>query len=317
MKILGVVMDPIGSIKPYKDTTLALLLAAQKRGWSLQYFEQSDLWVREGIAYGRGRPLTVFDDRQHWFELGQPQTLKLGGLTAILMRKDPPFDLEYIATTYVLERAEAQGALVVNKPASLRDCNEKVFTAWFPQCAPPTLFSRDPVALRAFHTEQGDVIYKPLAAMGGQGVFHVRADGLNLGAVIEELTDRGRRMIVAQHYLPEIRDGDKRILMIDGEPVPYCLARIPQAGETRGNLAAGGTGEARPLTEQDRWIAGQVGPELVRRGLLFVGLDVIGDYLTEINVTSPTCAREIDAACGTDIGGMAMAAIEKRLPKTA
>jgi glutathione synthase len=256
----------------------------------------------------------VFDDRKHWFELGPVQQLALGALTAILMRKDPPFDLEYVATTYVLERAEQQGALVVNRAASLRDCNEKAYTAWFPQCAPPTLFAREDEILRAFHVEHRDVIYKPLAAMGGQGVFRVAADGLNLGAVIEELTDRGRRLIVAQRYLPQIADGDKRVLMVDGEPVPFCLARIPKAGETRGNLAAGGSGQARPLTERDRWIAAQVGPELRRRGLLFVGLDVIGDYLTEINVTSPTCAREIDAACGTDIGGLAIEAIERRLP---
>ncbi|MBL6751068.1 MAG: glutathione synthase [Nevskia sp.] len=314
MRTLGVVMDPIESIKPYKDTTLALMLAAQKRGWQLRYLQPHDLWVRDGTAFGRGRAATVFDDRKHWFELGEESVLRLGELSAILMRKDPPFDLEYVATTYVLERAEQQGALVVNRAASLRDCNEKAFTAWFPQCAPPTLFAREAEVLRAFHAEHGDVIYKPLAAMGGQGVFRVRADGLNLGAVIEELTDRGRRLIVAQRYLPEIADGDKRILMVDGEPVPFCLARIPKAGETRGNLAAGGSGQARPLTGRDRWIAAQVGPELQRRGLLFVGLDVIGDYLTEINVTSPTCAREIDAACGTDIGALAFDAIDKRLP---
>jgi glutathione synthase len=288
MRTLGVVMDPIESIKPYKDTTLALMLAAQKRGWQLRYLQMHDLWLRDGVAMGRVRALNVFDDRKRWFEFGATETVRLGELSAILMRKDPPFDLEYIATTYVLERAEQQGALVVNRPASLRDCNEKAYTGWFPQCAPPTLFARDAATLRAFHAEHGDVIYKPLSAMGGQGVFHVRADGLNLGAIIEELTDRGRRLIVAQRYLPQIAEGDKRVLMIDGEPVPYCLARVPMAGETRGNLAAGGSGEARPLTERDRWIAAQVGPELRRRGLLFVGLDVIGDYLTEINVTSPT-----------------------------
>jgi glutathione synthase len=313
MRTIGVVMDPIGDIKPYKDTTLALMLAAQRQGFALLYFEQADLWMRDGIAWGRGCPARVFDDKTNWFELGEAQTLALGGIDAILMRKDPPFDFEYIATTYILERAQAQGALVVNDPTSLRSCNEKAFTAWFPQCTPPTLHARDVDVLRAFHAEYRDVIYKPLAAMGGQGVFRVGSDGLNLGAVIEQLTDRGRQLIVAQAYLPQIVDGDKRILMIDGEPVPYCLARIPQAGETRGNLAAGGRGEARPLSARDRWIAEQVGPELRRRGLLFVGLDVIGDYLTEINVTSPTCAREIDAAYGTDIGGTAIAAIENLL----
>ncbi len=313
MKTLGIVMDPIGSIKPYKDTTLALMLAAQKRGWSLRYLEQTDLWLRDGIARGRVRPVTVFDDKQHWFELGAPEEVALGELTAILMRKDPPFDLEYVSTTYVLERADAQGALVMNRPASLRDCNEKAFTAWFPQLAPPTLFARDLATLRAFHAEHGDVIYKPLDGMGGSGIFRVGADALNLGSVLEQLTDLGRRLIVAQKYLPAIKDGDKRILMVDGEPVPYCLARIPQGTETRGNLAAGGRGEARPLTPRDREIAAIVGPELRRRGLLFVGLDVIGDYLTEINVTSPTCAREIDAAFATDIGDLAIAALEKRL----
>jgi glutathione synthase len=313
MRTLGVVMDPITSIKPYKDTTLALMLAAQKRGWSLQYFEMQDLWLRDGVAMGRARAAKVFDDKQHWFDLAEPQDLKLGGLDAILMRKDPPFDLEYVAATYILERAEQQGAMVVNRPRSLRDCNEKTFTAWFPQCCAPTLIARSPERLRAFHAEHGDVIYKPLDGMGGIGVFRVGSDGLNLGSVIEQLTLMGTRAIVAQKYLPAIKDGDKRILMVDGEPVAYSLARIPKPGETRGNLAAGGTGRAQPLSERDRWIAAEVGPELRQRGLLLVGLDVIGDFLTEINVTSPTCAREIDAAYGTDIGGQVIAAIERQL----
>lgn len=312
-KTLGVLMDPIAHIKPYKDTTLALMLAAQARGWSLAYFEMTDLWLRDGVAMGNARPVKVFDDKQHWFELGEAKTVKLGGLDAMLMRKDPPFDLEYITATYVLERAEDAGALIVNKPRSLRDCNEKIFTAWFPQCTPPTLFSSNIKLLRAFHTEHHDVIYKPVDGMGGAGIFRVDASGLNLGSVIEQLTDNGQRTIVAQKYLPQIVDGDKRILMVDGEPIPYCLARIPQAGETRGNLAAGGTGRPQPLTERDRWIAAQVGPKLREMGLLFVGLDVIGDSLTEINVTSPTCAREIDAAYNTDISGKLIAAIEDRL----
>lgn len=312
-RTLGVVMDPIGSIKPYKDTTLALMLAAQQRGWQLRYLEMQDLWLRDGIAMGRVRSVTVFDDKQRWFELGESQTIRLGELDAILMRKDPPFDLEYVTATYILERAEAQGALVANRPASLRDCNEKMFTAWFPTLTPPTLFSRDPATLRAFHAEHRDVIYKPVDGMGGMGVFRVGSDGLNLGAVIEQLTDMGRRTIVAQMYLPAIKDGDKRVLVVDGEPIPYCLARVPQAGETRGNLAAGGSGVPQPLSDSDRRIAAAVGPELKRRGLLFVGLDVIGDRLTEINVTSPTCAREIDAAYGTDIGGALIDALEGRL----
>jgi glutathione synthase len=311
---LGVIMDPIGSIGPYKDTTLALMLAAQKRGWELVYFELGDLWLRDGIALGRGRNVTVFDDKKKWHEFsGDTATIKLGELDAILMRKDPPFDLEYVTATYLLERAEAQGALVVNKPESLRDCNEKMFTAWFPELCPPTLFARDSDTLRAFHAEHHDVIYKPVDGMGGMGIFRVGTDGMNLGSVIEQLTLMGTRTIVAQKYLPAIKNGDKRVLVVDGVAVPYCLARVPQAGETRGNLAAGGTGEPRPLTDDDKRIAAAVGPELKRRGLLFVGLDVIGDRLTEINVTSPTCAREIDAAYGTDIGGLLMAAIESRL----
>lgn len=314
MRKLAVVMDPIGSIKPHKDTTLALLLAAQRRGFELHYLELGDLWLRDGVAYGRARRLAVYDDPQRWhaFE-SEPQDTALGTFDAILMRKDPPFDLEYIAATYLLERAEAAGALVLNKPASLRDCNEKLFTAWFPQLCPPTLVARDPARLRAFHREYHDVIYKPVDGMGGAGVFRVDASGLNLGSVIEQLTAGGRRTIVAQQYQPAVVEGDKRILLIDGEPVPYCLARIPQTGETRANLAAGGRGEARPLTARDREIAAAVGPELKRRGLWFVGLDVIGECLTEINVTSPTCAREIDAACGTDIGDRAIAALERRL----
>jgi len=310
---LGVVMDPIGSITPYKDTTLALMLAAQARGWQLQYFELGNLWVRDGVALGHGRQLSVHDDRKHWFDLGEGGEIALGELDALLMRKDPPFDLEYITASYVLELAEAQGCLVVNKPQSLRDCNEKFFITRFPQCCAPTLIAKDAGRLRAFHDEHRDVIYKPLDGMGGTGIFRIDETGRNLGAVIETLTDGGRRTIMAQRYLPAIVNGDKRVLVVDGEPVEYCLARIPQAGETRGNLAAGGRGEPRPLTDRDRWIAEQVGPELRRRGLLFVGLDVIGDYLTEINVTSPTCAREIDAAFGTDIGGRLIAAIERRL----
>ncbi|HEY1076649.1 MAG TPA: glutathione synthase [Fontimonas sp.] len=307
-------MDPIATIKPYKDTTLALMLAAQRRGWQLHYLEMQDLWLRDGVAMGNARPLTVFDDNRHWFEFtGEAQAGQLGEFDAILMRKDPPFDLEYVAATYILERAEEQGALVANKPRSLRDCNEKMFTAWFPQCTPPTLFSRDARTLRAFHAEHGDVIYKPVDGMGGQGIFRVAADGMNLGAVLEALTDNGRTTIVAQRYLPAIKDGDKRILMVDGEAVPYCLARVPMAGETRGNLAAGGSGRPQPLSERDRWIAAQVGPRLKALGLLFVGLDVIGEHLTEINVTSPTCAREIDKAYGTDIGGELIQALERRL----
>ncbi len=312
-RTLGVVMDPIQSIKPYKDTTLALMLAAQKRGWQLRYLEMQDLWLRDGIAMGRSREIQVFDDPQRWFEFGDSHSAPLGQLDAILMRKDPPFDLEFVAATYVLQRAQDQGALVVNRPQSLRDANEKVFISWFPQCCAPTLIARDSVTLRAFHAEHHDVIFKPLDGMGGAGIFRITADGMNLGAVIEALTDNGRQHIMAQRYIPQIVDGDKRILMVDGEPAPYALARIPQGGEVRGNLAAGGRGEPRRLSDRDRWIAAQVGPTLRELGLVFVGLDVIGDYLTEINVTSPTCVRELDAGCDLDIGGDLIRAIEARL----
>ncbi len=309
-KRLGVVMDPIATITIKKDTTFAILLAAQARGWSIRYFEQSDLYLRDGRACGRARALTVRDDRQDWYSLGEPQDEPLAGLDVLLMRKDPPFDLEYIYTTYLLERAEAEGVRVVNRPQSLRDANEKLFTAWFPQCCPPTLATRDMARLRGFVAEHGDAILKPLDGMGGAGIFRVRAGDANLNFIVETLTERGRRTALAQRFIPEISAGDKRILMIDGEPVPYALARIPAEGETRGNLAAGGRGVGQPLSERDRWICAQVGPELRRRGLVFVGLDVIGDWLTEINVTSPTCARELDAQFGLDIGADLMRALE-------
>ncbi len=312
-KSLGVIMDPIASINPKKDTTLALLLAAQERGWSLWYMEQSDLALSDGVALARQSPLQVFDSLDHWYEKGEAEERPLAELDCILMRKDPPFDSEYVYTTYVLEAAEKQGVLVANKPQSLRDCNEKIFATQFPQCTPPVLVSREAGRLREFHQLHGDVIYKPLDGMGGTGIFRVREADSNLSVIIETLTDFGTRTIMAQRYIPEIKAGDKRILMIDGEPVPYCLARVPAAGELRGNLAAGGSGIVQPLSDRDRWIADQVASSLKQRGLFFVGLDVIGDYLTEINVTSPTCAREIDREQGTQIGDLLMAALEKRL----
>lgn len=309
-KRLGVVMDPIATINVKKDTTFAILLAAQARGWTIDYFEPSDLYLVDGRACGRARPLTVRDDRRDWYTLGEAQDGPLAGLDVLLMRKDPPYDLEYLYTTLLLERAEVDGVRVVNRPQSLRDCNEKLFTAWFPQCCPPTLVTRDMLRMRAFVAEHGDAILKPLDGMGGAGIFRVRAGDANLNVITETLTERGRRTALAQRFIPEISAGDKRILMIDGEPVPYALARIPADGETRGNLAAGGRGVGQPLGERDRWICAQVGPELRRRGLRFVGLDVIGDWLTEINVTSPTCAREIDAQFGLDIGADLMRALE-------
>jgi glutathione synthase len=309
---LGVVMDPIAAVNYKKDSTLAMLWAAQDRGWSLAYMEQSDLFLRGGPR-ARMRALQVFRDPQRWYALGPCEDAALGELDAILMRKDPPFNNEYVYSTYILEAAAREGALVINAPQALRDCNEKLFATQFPQCCPPLLVSRSVEQLRAFQREHADVVFKPLDAMGGTLVFRVRDGDPNISVILETLTGHGSTTIMAQRYIPEIVNGDKRILLIDGEPVPYALARIPAVGETRGNLAAGGSGEARPLTARDRWICAEVAPALRARGLLFVGLDVIGDYLTEINVTSPTCIREIDNACGTDIAGTLMDCIAARL----
>lgn len=311
---LGVVMDPISRVNYKKDSTLAMLWAAADRGWELFYMQPQDLSLRQGSPLGLMAPLEVFRDPARCFELGERTAQPLEFLDVILMRRDPPFDNEYIYATYILEAAERRGTLVVNRCQALRDCNEKVFATQFPECCPPVLVSGAAEQLKAFHAEHGDVIFKPLEGMGGASIFRVREDDPNLNVILETLTDFGRVTIMAQQYLPAIRDGDKRILMIEGEPVPHCLARLPSRGETRGNLAAGGTGRAQPLSERDRWIAAQVGPSLVEKGLIFAGLDVIGDYLTEINVTSPTCIREIDSACGSDIGGQLMDAIAQRLP---
>ncbi len=310
---LGVVMDPIESITVKKDTTLAMLLAAQRRGWEIQYMLQEDLYSQQGLSCAVMRELSVSDNPDNWFELGTSSDQPLGELDAILMRKDPPFDLDYIYSTYLLEQAEHQGCLVVNRPQSLRDCNEKIFATQFPQCCPEFLVSSSAEKLKAFYREHEDVIYKPLDGMGGTSIFRVKSGDSNLSVIIETLTLEGRRQIMAQKYIPEIVDGDKRILMIDGEAVQYALARIPASGESRGNLAAGGTGVVQELSDRDRWICEQVSPVLKQRGLIFAGLDVIGDYLTEINVTSPTCIREIDAAKGTDIAGDLMDHIETRL----
>lgn len=310
---LGVVMDPIADITFYKDTTLALLLAAQERGWDLYYMEQKDLYLLQGEARATTRNLFVADNADSWYELGLQEDKRLGDLDVILMRKDPPFDNEYIYSTYILEAAQQQGALVVNDPRSLRDCNEKIFATQFPQCCPPVLVSRDMPRLREFHLTHGDVIFKPLDGMGGSRIFRCRQDDPNVGVILETLTEFGQQLIMAQRYIPAITAGDKRILVVDGEAVPYCLARIPAQGETRGNLAAGGRGVAQPLTEKDQWIVEQVAPTLKAKGLMFVGLDVIGEYLTEINVTSPTCAREIDKAYNTGIGSRLMDAIARKL----
>jgi len=310
---LGVVMDPIGSIQYEKDSTLAMLLAAQARGWELHYMEQPDLYLRDGAAHARTRRLQVAPDPKRWYEFGAQNDAPLATLDAVLMRKDPPFDMQYVYTTYLLERAEAAGVLVVNRPQALRDCNEKLFTAWFPGCTPPTLVTRDSARLRDFLAEQGDIILKPLGGMGGESVFRLRLGDPNINVAIETLTHDETEYAMAQRYLPEIADGDKRILLVDGEPVPYALARVPAPGETRGNLAAGGRGVGVPLTDRDRWLCAQVGPVLREKGLVFVGLDVIGEFLTEINVTSPTCIRELDKLYGLDIAGQLLDAIGARL----
>ncbi|MCK9505220.1 MAG: glutathione synthase [Porticoccaceae bacterium] len=310
---IGVVMDPIRSINTKKDTTLTLLLAAAKKGWSLFYMEQQHLAIVDGAPVATMTQLKVFDDPQKWYEFGDTEERPLESLDVILMRKDPPFDSEYIYSTYILEAAEERGALVVNKPQSLRDCNEKVFATRFPTLSPPVLVSRNAERLKAFFRHHGNVIFKPLDGMGGASIFHVKEGDSNLSVIIETLTLHGTRTIMAQKYLPEIADGDKRILMINGTPVPYCLARIPAAGESRGNLAAGGSGVVQPLSQRDLEIANSVGPVLREKGILFAGLDVIGDYLTEINVTSPTCAREIDREKNTDIGALLMDSIEQLL----
>ncbi len=311
---LGVVMDPIGDIKYAKDSTLAMLLAAQARGWTLEYMEQADLSLRDGVALARMRPLNVRADPKDWFTLGEARSLPLGTLPCILMRKDPPFDTEYIYTTYILERAAEAGALVVNRPQGLRDMNEKVFTAWFPQCCAPTLITRDMADMEAFLREHGKVVCKPLHGMGGRSIFVLERHDKNMNVVFETLTDYGQQFAIVQKYLPEIVDtGDSRVLVIDGEPVPYALARIPSPQDNRGNRAAGARGVGRELTDRDRWLVSQIGPTLSACGMLFVGLDVIGGYVTEINVTSPTGIRELDKQFGIDIGDLLMQAIEKRL----
>jgi len=310
---LGVVMDPIGEIKFYKDSTLAMLLAAKKRGWQLHYMEQGDLFLQDGHCHAHRRQLEVRANETDWFTLHDQRTAPLDDLDVILMRKDPPVDMEFIYTTFLLERAEADGVLVINKPASIRNASEKLYTAWFQQCCPPTCVSRSQSLLKEFLDKHTDIILKPLNGMGGASVFRVRLDDPNVNVILETITDYGRQTVMAQRFIPEIKEGDKRILMIAGKPFPYALARIPAAGETRGNLAAGGTGKGVELTENDHWICSQVGPSLREQGLLFVGLDVIGPYLTEINVTSPTCIRELDSLYNADIASQVMDAIAVQL----
>ncbi|MCC5084219.1 glutathione synthase [Xanthomonas campestris] len=305
-----VVMDPIASIKIAKDTTFAMLLEAQRRGHRLHYVRPGGLSLHEGRAVAQVAPLSVREDTSSWFTLGAFAELVFGPGQVVLMRKDPPVDAEFIYDTQVLAVAQRAGAQVVNDPQGLRDYNEKLAALLFPQCCPPTLVSRDAAALKAFVLAHGQAVLKPLDGMGGRSIFRSGTGDPNLNVILETLTDGGRKLTLAQRFIPDITAGDKRILLVDGEPVDYCLARIPQGDEFRGNLAAGGRGEGRPLSERDRWIAAQVGPEMKRRGMRFVGLDVIGDYLTEVNVTSPTCVRELDAQFGLNIAGLLFDAIE-------
>lgn len=314
---LGIVMDPIQDIHFKKDTSLAMLWAAQQRGWELIYMEQPDLFLDGGEARARVRELTVRMDPDDWYTFGDEFEMALGDLDVILMRKDPPVDREFMMATYILDSAADQGALVVNPPAALRDCNEKLFATRFIDCTPPLVVTRSSARLREFYARHGDVVMKPVDGMGGKSVFRVKEGDSNLGVIIETLTQDGDHQIMAQKFLPDIKDGDKRILLIDGEPIPYALARIPSKGENRGNLAAGGRGEGRPLSARDREICERIAPTLKAKGLIFVGIDVIGDYLTEINVTSPTCVRELDREFGIDISSQLLDAIEARLQSVA
>jgi glutathione synthase len=318
MRILFIV-DPLSTFKIYKDSTFAMMREATARGYAIYTCLQSQLTLAGNVVETVATPIALTgneEDGQEWYRAGDARLLPLTGFDAVLMRKDPPFDMEYVTSTWLLEIAERQGARVFNKPQAIRDHSEKLAIAQFREFTVPTIVSRDAKRLRDFHAEQGDVIFKPLDGMGGTGIFRVGPDGMNIGAVIETLTDNGVRTIMAQQYIPAIREGDKRILLIGGSPVPHSLARIPMAGEVRGNLAAGGTGRAQPLSERDQVIAHALAPVLWQRGLLLVGLDVIGDYLTEVNVTSPTCFQEITQQTGFNVAGMFIDALERAAGKS-
>ena len=313
---LAVLMDPLETIKPAKDSTIAMLKAAAKRGLETFFFGQGDLWSRDGRAFARLSAIALTGDATAWYRIDEPVIRDLADVDAVLMRKDPPFDMEYIVSTYLLERAEQAGTLVVNRPQGLRDMNEKAYTAWFPECCAPTLITRDMGAMESFLGEHGRAVFKPLDGMGGRSIFVVAVGDPNTRVVLETLTDTGRRYAIAQRYLPEIAEsGDARILLVDGEPVPHALARMPAAGDHRGNLAAGAQASSRALTDRDRWLASRIGPVMRERGMLFVGLDVIGGFVTEINVTSPTGIREIEKMHGHDVGGMLIDAILARLAR--
>ena len=307
------VMDPIAAISPKKDSSLAMLLEASRRGAEIHYFEQHDLRMLSGEALGSSTRLSVRDDNDDWFDFGEQAEIRLGDLDVILMRKDPPFDMEYVYTTYILDRAKLAGALVVNAPQALRDMNEKAYTAWFSDCTPLTLVTRSMAEMKAFLSEHGRIVVKPLDGMGGRSIFVISKGDNNANVIFETLTDYGQRFAMAQVYIPEITLGDKRILLIDGEPVPYALARIPTGDDNRGNIVAGATTKAQELSDADRRICAEVGPVLRDQGVLFAGIDVIGDYMTEVNVTSPTGIRELDRNYDLNIAGLMFDAIERHL----
>ena len=307
------VMDPIESITPYKDSSLAMLLEAQRRGAEIHYFQQDDLKLLDGKAIGRSQRLNVRDDNDDWYEFGAVDSIDLGDLDAILMRKDPPFDMEYVYTTYILDRAEAAGALVVNRPQALRDMNEKAYTAWFPECTPLTLITRSMDEMRSFLADNDRIVVKPLDGMGGKSIFVVQRGDNNANVIFETLTDFGQHYAMAQVYIPEISLGDKRILLINGEAVPFALARVPPADDNRGNLVVGAKGVGQELSDIDRSICERVGPALKEHGVIFAGIDVIGDYMTEVNVTSPTGIRELDTQFDLNIAGELFDAIESEL----
>ena len=310
---VGVIMDPIAAIKPHKDTSFAMMLEAQRRGATVLYFELKDLYLDNGKPMGRGKRVTVIDRAEDFYAIEDEQTLCLGDVDVLLMRKDPPFDGEFLYATQILSLAQDAGALVVNNPQALRDYNEKLFTSYFPEHIPHRLVTNNPTLVREFHATHKDIICKPLDGMGGASIFRVKPDGNNLGVIIETLTQLGQRYMMVQEYLPEIKDGDKRVLIVDGEVIPYCLARLPTKGETRGNLAAGGTGRPQPISASDRALANAISPTLKANNIMFVGLDVIGNKITEINITSPTCVREIEGHYNINIMAMLFDAIEKRL----
>jgi glutathione synthase len=307
----GIVMDPIGEIKTYKDSSFAMLLEAQRRDHSLFYMEPDDLYAKDGRVFARMQQLEVRDNNTDWFSLKPVGSMPLDELDIVLMRRDPPFNMDYIYATYMLELAEKAGTLVINRPQSLRDANEKFFINNFPQCCVPMMITSRSARIREFVGQHGHCVVKPLDGMGGESVFQVSDSDLNLNVILETITRHDSRAVMAQKYIDEISQGDKRILVINGEPVPYALARFAGEGDFRGNLAKGGSSQGVPLSERDRWICSQVAPELKKRGILFAGLDVIGDWLSEVNVTSPTCIRELDEAFDLNIAGLLFDAAEE------